>query len=419
MTAGTPHFRIRWLLRAKAQLALHPRQNAILYALLCDAARGQTPDGPSHMPEGLLLDAPETGRLTVDGGEHFAFGATLIEADPAQATRRLHRLSLGLMRLGNTVPKVPVALGGNFDLIEVRDLVSGLPRSPDDPFQPVSRSGLTQQIERLLARADKPLTLRFLSPLRLELPGDSAIDGHRFADGGKLIVGQLLRAVQKRLPAAGLIPVGNETPFDDSAIELIENRLTWLDLEYGQRDHRKSLGGALGRICVLVKNPLALAALVLGQYTRVGRNLRFGFGAYRIEELGPDPTQCERAMATPKEQFDSACEVLFETSSFARNSGLSWKMAPHRLANLRREGWVAGRAADFEPIVATLPSRLVRDRLEVWLGDDAAAEAVRSGPSSWARIWPLLDLIMAGIHRSGAQLARNGREFVTFNRRVP
>ena len=37
-----------------------------------------------------------------------------------------------------------------------------------------------------------------------------------------------------------------DPPFDDSAITLLENRLTWLDLDYGPRDSRKSLGGALG-----------------------------------------------------------------------------------------------------------------------------------------------------------------------------
>jgi len=262
----TPFFQVRWLLKATSPWLVHPRQNAILYALLCEAARGGNAEGPPHLPEGLLLDAPECGRHAVETGELFAFGATFLDADAAQASRRLHQLSQGLIRWGRTVPKTPVVLGGNFELFEVRDLVAGQTRSPGEHFVALPRHSISEQIERLLLLADKPLTLRFLSPLRLPLPGDQAVDGHRFSDGSNLIIGQLLRAVQKRLPAAGITRGSDETetPFHDDAIELVENRLTWLDLEYGQRDHRKSLGGALGRVRILVKDPLALAALVLG-----------------------------------------------------------------------------------------------------------------------------------------------------------
>ena len=40
--------------------------------------------------------------------------------------------------------------------------------------------------------------------------------------------------------------------------------------------------------------PVSAGTLVWGQSTRVGRNLHFGFGHYRIDELGPDPTACRR-----------------------------------------------------------------------------------------------------------------------------
>lgn len=296
MPAETPFYRVRWTLRARTPCHLHTHQNAILYAVLCDAARdGST--GP-HMPDGLLLDAPEVGRIGLEPGEEFAFGATLIEADPEQAARRLHAVSAGLSRLGATKPKKPVALGGNFDLVNVEDLVTGKAVAPGEPFAPLPRAALIEQFDRLGELVGKPITLRFTSPLRLELPEAEVVNGHRYADGSFLIPGQLLRTIQKRLTAVGIRRHQHETdpPFDDSAIELIDNRLVWLDLEYGRRDSRKTLGGALGRVRVVLHDPVALAALVWGQYTRVGRNLHFGFGRYRIEELGPDATDCRRAV---------------------------------------------------------------------------------------------------------------------------
>ena len=77
----TPFWRARWVIRARGGWTLPALPHAVLYALLCDAARGEHADGLAHMPEGMLLDAPETQQGTVAAGESFSFGATLIEAD--------------------------------------------------------------------------------------------------------------------------------------------------------------------------------------------------------------------------------------------------------------------------------------------------------------------------------------------------
>src|ERR1700721_1484258 len=204
MNASTPFFRVRWLLKARARCVLHTRQNAILYALLCDASRGERAEGPTHLPEGLLLDAPEVGRDRVEAGEEFAFGATLIEADAGQASQRLHRISSGLARMGRTPQAKPVALGGNFDVVEMRDLVAGTSIAPGSPIQSLSRESISEEFGRIASFLGKPIALRFLSPLRLELPADTASEGHRYADGSNLIIGQLLRTVQKRLAAIGI-----------------------------------------------------------------------------------------------------------------------------------------------------------------------------------------------------------------------
>ena len=294
MLASTPFYRVRWTLRARSPWSLHSHQHAILYALLCEAARGAAGDGAPHMPEGLLLDAPEQCRDRVAPGETFAFGATLVEADPLRAARRLQVLAGGLERIGRDRPRRPVALGGNFDLIDVQDLIACRSLRPGEPFLSLPLDTVTAECGRL---ADAPrLTLRFLSPLRLELPQGEAVEGHRFADGSVLNLGQLVRTIQKRLAALGMRRAdgADELPFTDEAVRLVENRLVWLDLEYGPRDARKTLGGAMGRLVLEADGPDLRAALVWGQYARLGRNLHFGFGRYRIEELGDDPTACRR-----------------------------------------------------------------------------------------------------------------------------
>ncbi|HME70278.1 MAG TPA: CRISPR-associated endonuclease Cas1 [Myxococcota bacterium] len=361
MSIETPFFRVRWTLCARSAWTLPPYQNAILYALLCDAARGNDADAPSHMPEGLLLDAPEQCRDRYERGDLFAFGATLIESVPATALRRLHAISEGLARVGRDAPRKPIALGGNFDLVEVQDLVAKRSLAPGEPFAALGLQTIDQELERLYALSGRPLTIRFLSPLRLERPGSDAQAGHRYADADGLHAGQLLRAVQKRLAAIGLRrrDPGNdrEAPFDDSAITLLENRLTWLDLEYGRGDARKTLGGALGRVAVAVHDPVALAALTWGQYARVGKNLHFGFGRYRIEELGPDPTECRRvrplldlclsppAIARAAEEHDLEPEAL-------RRAAEELRAGTYRPGPAHR---VVLRSADGEPRELRIP----------------------------------------------------------------
>ena len=332
MSIETPFFRVRWMLCARSAWTLHSHQNAMLYALLCDAARGNDVDRPSYMPEGLLLDAPEQCRDRYERGDLFAFGATLIDFDPASALRRLHAISEGLARVGHVAPRKPIALGGNFDLVNVQDLVAKRSLAPGEPFMALGLDPINNELERLYAMAGQPLTLRFHSPLRLERPGSEAQSGHRYADAAGLHAGQFLRTVQKRLATIGLrrrdqdtgSDIGADAPFDDSAITLLANRLTWLDLEYGRRDDRKALGGALGRITVAIHDKVAIAALMWGQYARVGKNLHFGFGRYRIEELGPDPTECQRVRPlldlclSPPAIAHAAAEHDLEPEAFRR-----------------------------------------------------------------------------------------------------
>ncbi len=293
----TPFHRIQWTLRLRRSTRLPFQQHAVLYALLCAAHEREGVAGTGAIPEGVFLDAPEAARTEIDAGETYTFGASLIANDRETAAALARGITEGLERVGRDATREGVALGGNFDVVGARDLVADRAFAAGDVPEYLPQEWIARELDRLV-EADRPLTLRFLSPLRLELPAGEARRGHQHADEAYLNAGQLLRAVRKRLLALGIRRVdgGPEIPFSDDAITLLENRLVWLDLEYGRHDARKSLGGAMGRIVARVNDPDALAALVWGQYARVGRNLRFGLGRYRVEELGPDPTEARRAL---------------------------------------------------------------------------------------------------------------------------
>lgn len=295
MSPSTPFFRVRWVLQTRRVVHLHPWQHAIVYALLCEANRGSEHEAALQIPDGLLLDAPEIARVRLQPGDRFAFGATLLYNDPTLASRTIHRIGRGLCRIGATSPTSSVVFGGNFDLVAVQDLVTGQSLSHDQPFQPLPADLLNREYEQLLPRLGQPLTLRFTSPLRLEMPGSQSHDLHRFANERQVNIGQFLRSVQKRLHTIGVVSHAAPTRFGDDLIDLLANELVWIDVRYGSSGRRKTLGGAVGRLRILLRDPVPLAALVWGQRAHLGRNLNFGFGAYRIEELGTDPTACQRA----------------------------------------------------------------------------------------------------------------------------
>jgi CRISPR-associated endonuclease Cas1 len=361
---ATPFYRLRWLLRMNRPTRLPCQHHAVLYAVLCAAAKAGPGEAESAIPEGLLLDAPEAARTELDAGENYSFGATWIGEGPSRVAAIAHQISAGLGRVGQKAPKEGAALGGNFELVELRDLVADRPLAPGDVPTPVSRERISRELEALLDRSGRPITLQFLSPLRLELPGREGDKGHRHADERHLNVGQLLRAVQRRLTAIGVVRPDQPqaTQFSDEAITLLENQLVWLDLEYGPWNTRKAIGGAVGRVIVRVHDPSALAALVWGQYARVGRNLRFGLGRYRIEELGPDPTATPRA-ASPLD----LCLAPAHLEAAARDHGLDPAALQLAARELREGTYVVSpphrvtlRELDGGQRVLLVPSR--RDR---------------------------------------------------------
>ncbi|MDA1053167.1 MAG: CRISPR-associated endonuclease Cas1 [Planctomycetota bacterium] len=295
--ALTPFYRFRFVVRVSREVRLPTHHAAVVYALLANANSEPHAGSQAAIPDGWLLDAPEQGRVRLRAGETFAFGGTLIAENPGAARHRLDHLREGLQRVGQTAQDGRDRLGGNFSVELIEDLVAGRVLAPDVMPVAVPVDCLTQQLVQL--SHCETWTLRFTSPVRIPLDPAHRTPGHGFFDRQYFDARSLVARLRIRLPALGVRrDDGHEEDphdFPDDAVHVVGNELVWLDIAYGRRNDRNSLGGCLGRLRLRVSHASVAAALVWGQFARAGKNLAWGFGAYHIEELGTPVFTCRRS----------------------------------------------------------------------------------------------------------------------------
>jgi len=316
---------VRILLRITKPTRLHAQHAPALYALLA-AAYGAARDVTDVMPDGVLLEAPEQCRLHLAKNQSYAFGLTLLAHSPRQATERLDQIVDGLRKIGRQATSRGAALGGNFAVAAVEDLVANRPRSMGQSLTPVSYAAIAAEVDRLRDR--ETCTLRFLAPLRCQRSKHTRAAGHGHFDRELFEPRSFVDRLIARLRALGILSAQFHS--DPSYPQVADNRLVWLDASYGPRVHRKALGGAVGRVTLSDCGPNTREALVWGQYARVGGQTRFGFGSYRIEELGPPPLVCRRAASLLELAESSAALDLAAAEMELESGGLR-----HALAEIR------------------------------------------------------------------------------------
>lgn len=289
-----PRFcRVAFILESRRPIRLSAHQGPVAYALLSQAyglARNLEP----AMPDGFMPDAPEQCRLRLAPGELYALGCTLIRDEQDDSVPVVRALAEGLRRAGRekSMAGPAAALWGNFRLHEVWDLVTGRVWSDSQSPAPIAWARIDSEQKQL--RSTRQLTLRFNSPLRMLRRAADRQEGHHWFDEEAFDTSLFAVRVMNRLAGLGLGAKPEDLGAVHRACRTIENRLVWLDLGYGPQSRRKTLGGAVGRVTLECRSVAVTDALVLGQYARVGQCTRMGFGAYRIEELGPDPYECWR-----------------------------------------------------------------------------------------------------------------------------
>jgi CRISP-associated protein Cas1 len=283
--------RLRIVIRMTAATRLHLHHAAELYALLAHA-NGMASGIPSAMPDGLLLDAPERCRMSLAPGHEYAFGFTWLSGSPQEARGRIKRLIAALDEMGETRGLPGAVFGNNFRIAYAEDLIAGNRFDGAQPPASIPRDHIQAEIERL--RGATRLTLCFTSPLRFRLPKPERGTRQAFADQDWFNPNKFVERADHRQVTLG---IEHASPYVPANMILDRNDLVWLDVSYGPSQSRTTLGGVLGKVLLSSPSPSDIERLVWGQYVSVGDNTRFGFGKYRIAELGPDPFPCERAVS--------------------------------------------------------------------------------------------------------------------------
>ena len=264
-------------LRFTRPARFHFNHGGALMGLLCRAL--ETHD----LPAGVIPFACESGRVQFAPDDFYHIGLTV--AGVARAGFDIEKVHKGLQRIGARTPDLnqPLpTLAGNFEVASIE-----VCHPPD----------LEKEIASLTE--SKTLTLRFLSPLRVERPSSLKEKGAGFLNGDCFPLWHLTERLVKRLFLLmhGRYPEAQECgqlllPLQtQSEPTILDQHLLWLDIPLdgarGKSEGRPkgyTLGGVVGKITFSCVPQTWLPILLLGQYAHAGENTHYGLGRYLIEE---------------------------------------------------------------------------------------------------------------------------------------
>lgn len=292
------------------------RKAGALAGIIASQERQSGPNAHSF-PHEVIPFASESGRIRFEAGDSYQFLLTLT----GQAMAIADRLPLGIQQVGRTAPDRAMALptfGGNFEVERA------------DRLRPAQWERDVHALSGLPG-----VTLRFLSPLRLELPEERGDPSSNRAAAASLrhVVPRTTPLVPQARPRPGQ-PAPPAVPpafFDNEHFpaafflrrlwqrlfflrhgryprsELAEMprlpegigaaapRLLWVDIPKTGAPgagKKETTGGVVGAITFFGLSDEWLALLALGQYTHAGKSTRYGLGRYVLEgtPLARDPS---------------------------------------------------------------------------------------------------------------------------------
>lgn len=292
-----------------------------------------------------MLDAPELCCSYFQAGDPFAFGFTLLAGSEVEAKGRLQRLRNGLASVGGTAPAGKPVLGGNFSVDRIEDLVAQQPLESDAHPHPIDSQQIQAEIDQLSHCTQA--TLHFISPLRFHRPKNDRADGHAFFDDTFFSAELLLQRTVGRIRGLGL-DVERCSRDESESPQVLHNNLTWIDIAYGRQASRKTLGGVIGAVAIDRLRAEDAAALVWGQYLRIGEATNFGFGHYEIKELDTPRYRCQRSrplleLITTSDRIDEvAAQYRLESGALLQAAQQlragTYQPEPPRMAEIASKG---------------------------------------------------------------------------------
>jgi len=251
-----------------------------------------------YLPKGetlssaLITPVPvETGILSFSEGETFHVGLSY--------PKKYHEIIISILKelSGQTPLKTPLT-DGHFVPGKTIILEDVICRITNDAITNKTPHYLTfdlieEEIE--LLGSLEGFSLLFYTPLRLVRPKGIKASGHRFCDDmfffeteqGIDPIAHIIHGIENRLSKYGYsIPEKTDSKeTHEWDLKITDGGLIWIDCPYGYNPV-KTIGGVTGKIKITGKCTRNQAiTLVMGQYTHLGKNTAFGFGAYIIPEV--------------------------------------------------------------------------------------------------------------------------------------
>ncbi|MDQ3916937.1 MAG: hypothetical protein M3348_00410, partial [Acidobacteriota bacterium] len=278
----------------------HFNHGGALMGLLCRAL------ATHELHAGVAPFASESGRVRFAPGEAYRFGLSL--AGRASTGFRAEEFRAALARIGARPPdpnRPPPTLGGNFEVVSVE------PCPPPAPADEIAK----------LAAA-RTVTLRLLSPLRVERPAPLKRKGAGYLNAEcfplshftRRLVKRLFLLARERFPEDGEIE--DLLPSLGAAHEpvMTDVRLLWLDIPLegppGKRPAQGyTLGGGVGRVVFREVPESWLPHIVAGQDTHAGEKTHYGLGRYLVEECRAVGEDVFRPARTLYEELSDAARL--------------------------------------------------------------------------------------------------------------
>lgn len=243
-------------------------------ALFRNLLKRYLPQGLDMASANIWLQTVETGIISYNKGDPINLGLIFPKEHESAVNALLSDFNNCNVDNGHFQPGLTVAIESAMCRISSEAYLSGC-------GLPLSLAMFEDEVQALLSLHS--FDIEFTSPLRMPRPAGTKKEGHHFCDEEFFLSGsgqdRFRHFLTKiRLPVSVLPDAEVEAAISDGC-------LYWLDIGYGQQDH-KTIGGITGGVKIEgALNRFTAELLVAGQYVGAGKNPVFGFGFYKIPQI--------------------------------------------------------------------------------------------------------------------------------------